>query len=97
MPVRQFASQILCMLLLYAALKDMKHAMHLVVACMHVCRRKGKSPHRTLSWWHACMCAESLGGMHAYVQKEGKSPMQYIQEAEPILVEGPVVASYGSE
>jgi NADH dehydrogenase (ubiquinone) Fe-S protein 6 len=27
----------------------------------------------------------------------GKSPMQYISEAEPILVEGPVVASHGSE
>ncbi len=30
-------------------------------------------------------------------QGDGKSPMEYIQEAEPILVEGPVVASRGSE
>jgi hypothetical protein len=30
-------------------------------------------------------------------QGKGKSPMDWIREAEPILVEGPVVASYGSE
>mmetsp|Transcript_28196 Transcript_28196/g.71901 ORF Transcript_28196/g.71901 Transcript_28196/m.71901 type:complete len:151 (-) Transcript_28196:273-725(-) len=31
------------------------------------------------------------------MDKNQKSPMQWIKEAEPILVEGPVVASYGSE
>mmetsp|Transcript_965 Transcript_965/g.2304 ORF Transcript_965/g.2304 Transcript_965/m.2304 type:complete len:165 (+) Transcript_965:42-536(+) len=32
-----------------------------------------------------------------WMHSDRKSPMQYIQEAEPILVEGPVVASYGSD
>ncbi|KAJ9508236.1 hypothetical protein QJQ45_011741 [Haematococcus lacustris] len=32
-----------------------------------------------------------------WMQSSGKSPMQWIKEAEPVLVEGPVVASYGSE
>ncbi|KAF5833507.1 mitochondrial NADH:ubiquinone oxidoreductase 13kD-like subunit [Dunaliella salina] len=32
-----------------------------------------------------------------WMHSDRKSPMQYIQEQEPILVEGPVVASYGSD
>lgn len=32
-----------------------------------------------------------------WMQGNGKSPLQYIAEAEPILVEGPVVASHGCE
>eukprot|EP00199_Chlamydomonas_sp_CCMP681_P003227 CAMPEP_0119108868 /NCGR_PEP_ID=MMETSP1180-20130426/15885_1 /TAXON_ID=3052 ORGANISM="Chlamydomonas cf sp, Strain CCMP681" /NCGR_SAMPLE_ID=MMETSP1180 /ASSEMBLY_ACC=CAM_ASM_000741 /LENGTH=151 /DNA_ID=CAMNT_0007094539 /DNA_START=94 /DNA_END=549 /DNA_ORIENTATION=+ len=32
-----------------------------------------------------------------WLSKGHKSPMQYIQEAPPILVEGPVVASHGTE
>mmetsp|Transcript_5341 Transcript_5341/g.11685 ORF Transcript_5341/g.11685 Transcript_5341/m.11685 type:complete len:160 (-) Transcript_5341:584-1063(-) len=32
-----------------------------------------------------------------WLQGDQKSPMQYIAEAEPIKVEGPVVASYGTE
>ena len=31
------------------------------------------------------------------MQGSGKSPIQYIAEAEPILVEGPVVASHGGQ
>ena len=31
------------------------------------------------------------------LQGDSKSPQEWIKEAEPILVEGPVVASYGSE
>lgn len=34
---------------------------------------------------------------HTHTQGDIKSPLQYIQEAEPIKVSGPVVASYGSE
>jgi hypothetical protein len=30
-------------------------------------------------------------------QGDSKSPMEYIQSTEPIKVNGPVVASYGSE
>lgn len=32
-----------------------------------------------------------------WLQKGQKSPMEYIQAAEPIKVHGPVVASHGSE
>ena len=32
-----------------------------------------------------------------WMQGSGKSPIQYIAESEPILVEGPVVASHGGE
>jgi hypothetical protein len=31
------------------------------------------------------------------LQGDIKSPLEYIQETEPIKVSGPVVASYGSE
>lgn len=38
-----------------------------------------------------------MRAMLCCAQGPHKSPMQYIQEAEPILVEGPVVASTGSD
>lgn len=47
----------------------------------------------------AILCTKQVDAavLMLVLQGDIKSPLEYIQETEPIKVEGPVVASYGSE